>query len=62
MKCPDCDSKMIRINLKLTSYVGRFNYAYICERCEEDNRRKGGDKNVLSKTEKRKIRQNTINS
>ena len=39
MQCPKCKSKMSKVNLKFSCFVGRGNYkyAYYCENCQSVN-------------------------
>lgn len=36
MKCPRCKSKMIKVDLRFSSFVGHAKYAYKCPKCENN--------------------------
>lgn len=38
MTCDKCKTKMERIKLKFTTYVGNYKHAYVCPKCEKDKK------------------------
>ena len=35
MKCPKCKSKMVKVDLRFSSFVGCYRYAYYCPECDK---------------------------
>ena len=46
MRCRRCGKKMLRVDLRLSSFVGGYKYAYICQHCKKSlkqTQRRGED-------------------
>ena len=50
MICPNCNSKMIKEDLRMSSFVGTYKYAYVCPNCCNSFKNKEEKKNGNKKT------------